>query len=132
MTANCFVEFSGSDFQASCDQTKLIFERGQNSEMSEYHLRSLLKQEGTDLSGDIQFGHVGDESLSNAGVPKTVHLIISGQNDPRSGLETYLIFLPEFPRNFTLLVKPEDGRLPLVALFYRLFCNRRVVFTIFA
>ena len=92
MTANCFVEFSGSDFQASCDQTKLIFERGQNSEMSEYHLRSLLKQEGTDLSGDIQFGHVGDESLSNAGVPKTVHLIISGQNDPRSGLETYLIF----------------------------------------
>ena len=93
MTANCFVEFSGSDFQASCDQTKLIFERGQNSEMSEYHLRSLLKQEGTDLSGDIQFGHVGDESLSNAGVPKTVHLIISGQNDPRCGLETYLISL---------------------------------------
>ena len=108
MTANCFVEFSGSDFQASCDQTKLIFERGQNSEMSEYHLRSLLKQEGTDLSGDIQFGHVGDESLSNAGVPKTVHLIISGQNDPRSGLETYLIFSPKFSQNFMLLVMSED------------------------
>ena len=90
MTANCFVEFSGSDFQASCDQTKLIFERGQNSEISEYHLRSLLKQERTDLSGDIQFGHVGDESLSNAGVPKTVHLIISGQNDPRSGFRNLL------------------------------------------
>ena len=85
LTANCFAAFSDNDFEASCDQTKLTFESASNSDISEYQLRSLLKQKGTDLSGDVQFTHTGDKSLTDAGVPQQVHLIITGQNDPRTG-----------------------------------------------